>query len=75
MSCYLRHLEEVLAEAGMALPTDKAARKRLDNYIADLVGDEARHCPTTWKLVKERLADAELRRELVEGLRGFTPEG
>ena len=71
MSCYLRHLEEVLREAGVKLPTDRAARKRLDNYIADLVGDEARHCPTTWKLVKARLADAEARQELVDGLRGY----
>jgi len=71
VSCYLRHLEGVLAEAGIALPTGRAARRRLDTYIADLVGDEAHHCPTTWRLVKERLADAEARRELVAGLRGF----
>jgi hypothetical protein len=71
VSCYLRHLDEVLREAGIELPPDRAARRRLDSYIADLVGDEGRHCPTTWRLVKERLADAEARRELVAGLRGF----
>jgi hypothetical protein len=44
MSCYLRHLREILEEAGVGLK-GKAGRRVADKAIYDLVGVEYKDLP------------------------------
>lgn len=68
MSCYLRHLKEVLAEAG--IETGPTNRKQVDAAIHQLVGVTYKNCPTAWKRLKsDFLSDASKRKELVDHLR------
>jgi len=72
MSCYFRHVEELLAEAGIDLDEvkmDKAKKKELDEKIHALVGVEYKDCPSTWKKVKEMLADDKARAKLLKALK------
>jgi hypothetical protein len=72
MSCYFRHMADVLAEAGIDLDevkADKARKKELDAKIHELVGVEYKDCPSTWKKVKEMLADDKEHARLVKALK------
>jgi hypothetical protein len=72
MSCYFRHMADVLVEAGIDLEEvkkDKARKKELDEKIHALVGVEYKKCSPTWKQVKEMMADGKKRARLVEALR------
>jgi len=53
MSCYLRHLNDVLREAG--IDPKKMDRKEVDQAVHRVVGVEHKHCPDAWKAVKARL--------------------
>lgn len=58
MSCYLRHLNDVLIEAG--IDPDRMDRKQLDRAIHRMMGVEYKHCPDAWKCVKAEIdADRE----------------
>jgi hypothetical protein len=50
MSCYLRHLNEILREAG--IDPEKMDRKEVDQALHRVVSVEYKHCPDTWKAVK-----------------------
>jgi hypothetical protein len=52
MSCYLRHLDDVVAAAGVKLGPEN--RKEVDGTIKDLLG--LSYCPDVWIEVKKRLA-------------------
>ncbi|HEY3419489.1 MAG TPA: hypothetical protein VGK23_02970 [Methanomassiliicoccales archaeon] len=52
MSCYLRHLDDVVIAAGVKLRPDN--RKEVDLTIKELLGLD--DCPDVWKEVKKRLA-------------------
>jgi hypothetical protein len=52
MSCYLRHLDDVVTAAGVKLTPEN--RKEVDRTIKDLLGLD--NCPDVWKEVKKRLA-------------------
>jgi hypothetical protein len=52
MSCYLRHLDDVVAAAGVQLGPGN--RKEVDQTIKELLGQA--DCPDVWKEVKKRLA-------------------
>lgn len=72
MSCYFRHMADVLAEAGIDLDevkADKARKKELDARIHAFVGVEYKDCPSSWARVKEVLADEGQRNKLVKALR------
>ncbi|MBI2909783.1 MAG: hypothetical protein HYX92_19260 [Chloroflexi bacterium] len=56
MSCYLRHLDSVLAEAGIELTREN--RKRVDQAIHLAVGVAYKECPRAWRQVKARLTAA-----------------
>jgi len=74
MSCYFRHLADILAEAGIDLDevkADKAKKKELDERIHALVGVEYKDCPPTWKKVKEMLADDTEREKVIEALKSW----
>lgn len=65
MSCYTRHLDDVLREAGIE-PT-RPNRRRADGIVRDFVGEDV--CPQVWKRVKTDIAEPDSRRELVAALR------
>lgn len=67
MSCYLRHLKDVLAEAGIEVTS--ANRKQIDQAVHRAVGMAYKHCPTAWKEVKARLGDAAARQAFIEALK------
>ncbi len=52
MSCYLRHLDDVVIAAGVKLTPEN--RKEVDRTIKELLGKD--YCPDVWKEVKKRLA-------------------
>ena len=55
MTCYFRHLKDVFSEVGV-VPT-KENKKDIDRVIHSMLGVEYKNCSSTWKLVKEKLAE------------------
>ena len=66
MSCYFRHLRDIFEEAGIEVTTKN--RKAIHAHIAGVVGDPEKKCPSTWRRVKEWIADREKRGQLVAAL-------
>ena len=67
MSCYLRHMKDILDEAGIAITP--ASRKQIDQTIHQAVGVAYKNCPATWKKVKEEIkGDEEKRHALLKQL-------
>lgn len=62
MSCYLRHLTGLFADAGVEY--SKATRKQVDHSIRAELGMENEDCPIVWKKVKVMLEDPEGRSHL-----------
>lgn len=68
MSCYFRHMQDVLEEAGIEVT--KANKKDVDRIIHGLVAVEYKNCSPAWKAVKERIqGDAKARARFIAGLR------
>ena len=67
MSCYFRHMKNVLDEAGIEVtPSNK---KDIDQAFHQIVGVTYKDCPTTWKRLKQELVgDEQKRRELIQKL-------
>ena len=73
MSCYLRHLRDVIQEAGLPYPAEPAGRRALDEAVRRLAGSPAdADCPDVWRIVKEQIADPARRAALVDALRRGT---
>jgi hypothetical protein len=51
MSCYLRHIQDILDEAGIALTP--ANRKLVDEAVHRAVGVTYKNCPATWRKIKQ----------------------
>ncbi len=69
MSCYLRHMKDVLEEADLH-PQDRKERKEVDLAIRQVVGkDQKDKCNVVWKEVKLWLADEKQKKILVEKLK------
>lgn len=66
MSCYLRHVSDLIADACIELT--KENREAVDHAIRRAIGKSDCHCPEVWKEVKAWLA-ADRRQELVDGLK------
>ena len=66
MSCYLRHLKDLLDEAGIEVKAGN--RKQVDETIHQIVGVAYKNCPTAWKQVKKQLQDENERRVFIERL-------
>ncbi len=66
MSCYFRHLKEILSEAGIQVTP--ANRKEIDQAFHQITGVGYKDCPVTWKRLKQDLADEPKRRDLVQKL-------
>jgi hypothetical protein len=68
VSCYLRHVKDILDEAGIAITP--ANREQIDQIIHQAVGVAYKSCPATWKKIKEEMKDdKEKRRTLIRQLR------
>jgi hypothetical protein len=67
VSCYLRHMKDVLDEAGIVLTPSN--RQQVDQAVHQAVGVVYKDCPATWRQVREGLADAGKRQALVKQLR------
>ena len=67
MSCYFRHMKNILEEAGIEVTASN--KKELDQTFHQLAGVTYKDCPTTWKKLKqELLADEQKRQELIQKL-------
>jgi len=67
MSCYFRHMKNILEEAGIEVTPGN--RKRIDQAFRQIAGVPREHCPAVWKILKQRLVTEEMRRELARELR------
>lgn len=65
MSCYLRHMKDLIEEACVELK-DKEDRKAVDKAIHSLVEVEYKDCSSTWKEVKKLKEDETFRKKLIE---------
>lgn len=66
MSCYLKHMEEIISEAGIELT--KENRKAVDHAIRRTIGKPDSNCPEVWKEVKAQVADGR-KQEIIDGLK------
>ena len=67
MSCYLRHVKDILDEADIVITP--ANRHQVDQAIHQAVGVAYRSCPATWKKIKEDVkGNEEKRRVLIRQL-------
>jgi len=69
MSCYLRHLGEVLAAAG--IPETGESRRRVHAMIQEITGEQ--DCPLVWRRVKAALGEHAERELFIAGLRERWP--
>lgn len=53
MSCYFRHIKEILNEAGIEVTSNN--KKQIDRMIHDIVGITYKDCPVTWKTLKQEI--------------------
>jgi hypothetical protein len=65
MSCYLRHLDEVLVAAG--IPDTRESRRRVHAMVQETTGEH--DCLAVWRRVKAALAENAERELLIAGLR------
>ena len=61
MSCYIRHLKDVLGESGIEVTDEN--RKQIDRAIHEIVNTIYKDCPGTWKEVKKKLASSEAEKQ------------
>jgi len=69
MSCYLRHMKDILEEADLH-PQNREERKQVDLAIRNVVGKKPKDkCNMVWKEVKIWLQNEEKKETLVSALR------
>lgn len=69
MSCYLRHIEDILNEAGIAITP--ANRRQIDQAVHRAAGITYKDCPATWKKIKEDVRNSpEKRRAFIRHIQG-----
>ena len=68
MSCYFRHMKDVLEEAGIEITPEN--KKEIDRIIHGLVDVAYKDCSPTWKEVKARIkADPAERDRFIQDLK------
>jgi len=68
MSCYFRHLKEIMDAAGIEVTP--ANKKQIDQAIHQIAGVDYKDCRATWKRLKqEMLTDERKRQDPVDKLR------
>ena len=67
MSCYFRHLKDILDVAGIEVTASN--KKELDQAFHQAVGVTYKDCPATWKRLKQELpGDERKRQEFIQKL-------
>ncbi len=67
MSCYFRHINDILDEAGIEVTPSN--RRQIDQAIHQVVEVTYKACPATWKRLKQQIIDDEQkRRDLIRKL-------
>jgi len=67
MSCYFRHLKDILNEVGIEI--NDGNKKQIDQIIHDIVKVHYKDCPATWsKLKRDILCDERKRQNFVKKL-------
>ena len=68
MSCYFRHMKEILHEAGVEIT--KENKKEIDRIVHGLMDVEYKNCPSTWKEFKEKIrGDQKARSRFIKKLK------
>ena len=68
MSCYFRHMKDILEEVGVEVTTEN--KKEIDRVIHGLVDVEFKNCPSTWKALKAHIrVDEKTRTQFVKRLK------
>jgi tetrahydromethanopterin S-methyltransferase subunit H len=67
MSCYFRHLKDIMAEAGIEVTL--ANKKDVDRALHEIVGVAYKDCPSAWKNLKQQMANEADRAVVVKKLR------
>ena len=67
MSCYFRHLKDLLAEAGVGVTP--ANKREVDQALHEIVGVAHKDCPNAWKNLKRQMANEADRAVVVKKLR------
>ena len=67
MSCYLRHLKDILSEAGITVTP--ANREQIDRALHRAIGVGYKDCPATWKTLKQHLAGESAGLDFIKKLR------
>ena len=70
MSCYFRHLKDVLAVVGVEVTP--ANKKDVDRALHEIVGVAYKDCPGAWKNLKLQMASEAGRAAVVKKLRKAT---
>jgi len=67
MSCYFRHIKDILEEAKIVVTPEN--KKQIDKAFHNIIGTTYKDCPTTWKKIKNNfLNDPQKRKELIRKL-------
>ncbi|MFQ5957023.1 MAG: hypothetical protein ACE5KK_04560 [Candidatus Brocadiales bacterium] len=67
MSCYFRHIPDILKEAGVKVTAEN--KREVDHLIHTLVGVDYKNCSSAWKAVKGQRAEEALRVGLIKKLK------
>lgn len=68
MSCYFRHIKDILDEAGIEATSEN--KKRIDRAVHEIVAVEYKDCPATWKAIKQNmLSDETEKMKFIERLK------
>jgi hypothetical protein len=71
MSCYFRHIKDILDEAGIKVTSSN--KKQIDQAIHQIVGVGYKDCPATWKRLKQQIiVDEQKRQDLIKMLQNAT---
>ena len=67
MSCYFRHIKDILQEAGVNVSPGN--RNQIDQAIHQIVGSAYKDCPGAWKKLKQQiLGDEQKRQDFIKKL-------
>lgn len=67
MSCYFRHMKNILDESGIKVTPGN--KKEIDRVFHQIIGVSYKDCPATWKRLKQELiSDEQNQRALIQKL-------
>jgi len=61
MPCYLRHLKDIMGEAGIEVTPGN--RQQIDRAIHEIAGVGYKDCPATWRKLKQEMLTEERKRQ------------